>query len=169
MLFWLLAISISAQQPMYKGIISGLTKPQFTKYINSQNELTWAEKKTPLIQTYIKERLYLFIPDYNKDGKLYALLFFSSGRYEWYDYDEVQKNAIELFNVLKVSYGDPVYDSWPAWTEIVDREPTYTCIFTKENISVSIVVTRRDELFYVSLVIIDTNLSDKVIESSEGF
>jgi len=168
MLFWLLAISINAQQPLYRGITSGMTKNEFTKYVNSQTDLKWTDNKE-FIEVTIKDRLYLFSPDYNEKGKVKMLLFFSMDSYEWYDYDKVEKNAVELFRLLSVSYGDPTYDNWPAWTEIIDEEPTITCVFLKESVGASIVVSKRSDLFYVSLIVMDTDFVDKEPQSSEGF
>jgi hypothetical protein len=111
----------------------------------------------------------VFSPDFNKNGKLHMLLFFSLDLYEWYDYDKVEKNAVELFRLLSVSYGDPTYDNWPAWTEIIDEEPTITCVFLKESVGASIVVSKRSDLFYVSLIVMDTDFVDKEPQSSEGF
>lgn len=168
MLFWLLAISVNSQAPLYKGITSGMTETEFNKYINSQTELKWTDKKE-FVEVYIKDRLYVFMPDFNKEGKLSMLLFFSMDRYEWYDYDKVEKNAIELFRLLSVSYGNPTYDQWPLWTEIIDEEPTITCVFLKESVGASIVVSKRSDLFYVSLIVMDTDFVDKELQSSEGF
>ena len=169
MLFWLIVIGINAQQPLYRGVTSGMTKTQFNKYINTQSDLKWAANKKEFVEVFIKDRQYIFAPDFNKEGKLAMLIFFSMDRYEWYDYDKVEKNALELFRLLTVSYGDPTYDNWPAWTEIIDQEPTYACVFLKESVGATIVVSKRDELFYVSLVIMDSNLVDKEATSSEGF
>jgi len=165
---WLIAITINAQQPLYRDITSGMTKTEFTKYVNSQPDLKWTNNKE-FVEVTIKERQYVFSPDFNKNGKLHMLLFFSLDLYEWFDYDKVEKNAIELFRLLSVSYGNPTYDQWPLWTEIIDEEPTITCVFLKESVGASIVVSKRSDLFYVSLIVMDTDFVDKEPQSSKGF
>jgi hypothetical protein len=165
----LLSVSAFSQQPLYKGIKSGMTEKEFKKYINSNSEFSWSDDKR-FVNATIRDRAYLFGVDYNKSGKLNMILFFGVDQYEWYNYDESVKDvALELFAVLQASYGDPIYDSWPSIADIPDGDTRVVCIFEKENIKASILVNETSETYSVGIIILDANYIDSEPKSSEGF
>ena len=169
MLFWLLAISINAQQPLYRGITSGMTKNEFTKYVNSQTDLKWVSS-AEMYKLTIKGRPFAMSAEFNDKGKLNALFFYGRSRYEWYDYDaNVKPQAVELFTLLQVSYGNPILDEWPSWPNIPDGGSLIACAFNKGSVYASILVAESSEVYFLGLIIIDKMFSNPEIQTSEGF
>lgn len=169
LLLVLFMVTINAQSSLYKGITSGMTETQFNNYIDSNSDFSWTDSKS-FVKVYIKNKLYLVSSVYNKAGKLNAILFFAMDRYEWYDYDvNVQNNAIELFNLLQVSYGDPVYDSWVSWTAIPDEDSKIVCVFTKGSVNATILAAESNDKYYIGLIVNDGKFADPEVKTSEGF
>lgn len=168
LLFMLFMITINAQNFLYKGITSGMTATQFDNYIDTYTEFVWSDNKD-FVTNYVKDKLYVIYPSYNKGGKLRSLLFYGTDGYDSTKYDPNVKNiALELFSLLTISYGEPTYDKWINWTDISEESSDIVTMFKKESVVVVMLVAEEKDLYYVGLIINDTKYNDKEI-TSEGF
>lgn len=165
----LATMALSAQSNLYKGIKSGMTQSEFTTYINSHPDFEWVSS-AEMYKLTIKGRPFAMSAEFNDKGKLNALFFYGLSRYEWYDYDaNVKPQAVELFTLLQVSYGNPILDEWPSWPNIPDGGSLIACAFTKGSVYASILVAESSDVYFLGLIIIDKMFSDPEIQTSEGF
>jgi hypothetical protein len=166
----LITISTFAQTNLFKGIKSGMTKTEFMSYCSSNPDFKIIESDNDFITTEIEGRTYIFTQNFNSKGQLYSLMFYSSSRYEWMEYDpNVKENAVELYSLLEVKYGEPTYDVWVNWTDIPEGKSEIACSFEKNTVVAIILITEYKEEYFIGLTIIDSKYKDIVVKDSGGF
>jgi len=164
------------QTPLYKGLTSGMTEKEVLTCVKSDpRSFTLIPDKVSVdetITTVIKNRTYLVNTSFNKDGKLASILFLCLDEYDWAEYNiNIRENATELFSLLSVKYGEPIYNKFCNWNDVPKGKFKFICYFKKGTIDVGIFVVNNDntDKYYVGLIIKDEKFDNNYEQSSEGF
>ena len=164
------------QTPLYKGLTSGMTEKEVLTCVKSDPRsfklISDKVSVDKIITTVIKNRTYVVGTKFNEDGKLAGIAFLCLDEYDWMDYNvNIKENANELFSLLSVKYGEPIYNEFCNWTDIPKGKTRAVCGFNKGTIVVCIFVAnnRDTDKYYVGLLIIDAKFDDGPEQSSEGF
>ena len=163
------SIASNAQTQLFKGMKSGMTKTEVSSYVSSNDDFSTFEDAESFT-TIIEGRKYFVVPLFNSSNKLKALYFSSYDTYEWMYYDpNVKENAVELFTILSVKYGEPTFNEWADWTDIPDGKSIPVCGFERGTVHANLYVEEDSDEYYVNLILSDERFMDKTVASSGGF
>ena len=167
----LFSITATAQTNLFKGITSGMQEQVFLSHCENRTDMEIRESGDfTFVMTEIEGRNYLITAFYNDDNELKGIEFSSMDRYEWMYYDpNILSNALELYSLLEVKYGEPVFDSWLDWTDIPDGKERVVLKFEKNDIDAIIGISEYSDEYFVNLYIIDDKFADVVVPDSGGF
>jgi hypothetical protein len=167
-LFAITMIAVNAQTNLFKGITSGMSESELISHCQNHEDFT-KSSYPDLFFTEIGGRTYIVSSYFNKTNELNFISFSSMDSYEWFDYDpNVKENAEELFTLLSVKYGDPIFNKWISWTEIPDGKLKGVCTFKKETISSFIYVEENSGKYSIRLIVADKNFDDPEKPADSG-
>lgn len=164
-------IVVNAQSNLFKGITSGMSETEFYTHCEQHPDMEIVVSDGyQFIKTVIEGRYYIMFNHQNSKNQLMSVEFWCADTYTWLDYDpNIISIAVELFNLLEVKYGEPVYDSWLDWTEIPDGKNSVVVRFEKNNLVAMISVAEDNDDYMVRLIVGDSNFTEKKPKSSGGF
>jgi len=146
---------MQAQTDLYKGIISGISKLEYTEYCKNHIDIT--EVNSNFI-TEIGGITYTIRSSFNNDDQLTVLTFTTLDGCSKDNYNLYTKGAVmDLKMLFGEEYGNPLLDKWVDWSEITQGTGTVFNMYQERPIMSIIYVSKTDNQFRVNCYIGDWN------------